>query len=201
MTLYEKLPESVTFRGTVYALRPSFDRVLEAYAVCKRGDFTPGEKLEYATFLLLEDGAPISPALLNAAFEVLNPGKKGPGGPKVFDFEQDAEVIYASFRAVYGIDLFRERGALHWCAFLAMFQNLPESCAFSRLIQLRTAKVPKRTAQNAAQVDALLKAKAAVRLRLTEEEEKQQFDAGLMKAFGGWLRSTEPVHSITTPGG
>lgn len=182
MTLFEPWPGSVEYEGTVYPIYASFDRVLEAFSTYRRNDFSPAEKLDYVTFLLLGEDVPPNPGLLNAVFTALDTtgAEKKITGPRSFDFEQDAGAIRASFRAVYGMDLDEQRGRLHWCAFLDLFRHLPEDCAFGRIVRIRTCKVPPATSHNREQVQALLRAKAAVRLQIPEEERQVQFQHGLM---------------------
>lgn len=178
MTLYTPLPTSVEYRGREYPLTASFDRVLEAMAFVKRKDFSEAEKEEYITFLLFGNDTPPDWGLVSEAFSLLCPAT-GKGGAKTFDWEQDAAVIYASFLQTYGIDLFEMQGKLHWLAFLALLQNLPADSAFGRLVAIRTAPIPKPTKHNQEQVKAILRAKAAHQLKMTDEERKAQFDAGL----------------------
>ena len=178
MTLYEALPENLEYLGKEYRLYASFDRVLEALAFLKRKDFSDTEKEEYITFLLFGDGVEPSAGLIGSAFSLLCPPSKS-SGVRTFDWEQDAAVIYASFLSVYGLDLYAMRGKLHWTAFIALLQNLPADSAFGRLIQIRTCEVPKPTKHNQKQIHDLLKAKAAYRLRISEEERQAQWQAGL----------------------
>lgn len=180
MTLYEALPERLEYLGKEYHLYASFDRVLEALAFLKRKDFSDAEKEEYITFLLFGDGVEPSAGLIGAAFSLLCPPSKS-SGVRTFGWEQDAAVIYASFLSVYGLDLYAMRGKLHWMAFVSLLQNLPAESAFGRLVAIRTCEVPQVTEHNRKQVQALMKAKAANRLRLTKEEEKSQFQAGIAK--------------------
>ena len=178
MTLYEVLPDKLEHRGKEYRLYASFDRVLEALAFVKRKDFSDAEKEEYLTFLFFGDGVAPDAELVSAALAMLCPASKN-SGVRSFDWEQDAAVIYASFLSVYGIDLFSMRGKLHWTAFIALLQNLPADSAFGRLIQIRTCEVPQVTKYNQKQVQNLMKAKAAYRLRISEEERQAQWQAGL----------------------
>lgn len=191
MTLYERLPASVEYRGREYPMNASFDRVLESLAFLRRKDYNHSEKLEYITFLLFGEHVPPNDGLLSAAFSMLFPAT-GNGEQRVFDFEQDAPVIYASFLQAYGIDLFEMRGKLHWAAFIALLQNLPEDSAFCKLINIRTCPVPKPNKHNQAQIRALMKAKAKCRLKLSEEEERKQYQKGLQKMaanlMGGGVR-------------
>ena len=178
MTLYEALPDKLEHHGKEYRLYASFDRVLEALSFVKRKDFSDAEKTEYITFLLFGDGVDPNAELVGAALALLCPASEN-SGVRSFDWEQDAAVIYASFLSAYGIDLFSMRGKLHWVAFIALLQNLPADSAFGRLIQIRTCEVPKPTKYNQKQIHDLMKAKAAYRLRISEDERKVQWQAGL----------------------
>ena len=178
MTLYEVLPDKLEHRGKEYRLYASFDRVLEALAFVKRKDFSDAEKEEYLTFLFFGDGVAPDAELVSAALAMLCPASKN-SGVRSFDWEQDAAVIYASFLSAYGIDLYSVRGKLHWTAFIALLQNLPRDSAFGRLIDIRTCEVPQVTKYNQKQVQNLMKAKAAYRLRISEEERQAQWQAGL----------------------
>lgn len=57
---------------------------------------------------------------------------------RAFDFEQDANLIYAAFRATYNLDL-ADVEYLHWWAFMALFEGLPETTLIQRVIYWRTA--------------------------------------------------------------
>lgn len=187
MTLYESLPDKLEHRGKEYRLYASFDRVLEALAFVKRKDFSDAEKEEYLTFLLFGNDVEPDTELVSAALALLCPASEN-SGVRSFDWEQDAAAIYASFLSAYGIDLYSMRGKLHWTAFIALLQNLPRDSAFGRLIDIRTCEVPQVTKYNQKQVQNLMKAKAAYRLRLTEEERKAQWQSGLQN-LAKWMIS------------
>ena len=61
----------------------------------------------------------------------------------VFDFEEDAEYIYASFMLDYGIDLIDVQGQLHWKKFIALFQGLSESSKIREVMKIRSMEVPR----------------------------------------------------------
>ena len=187
MTLYEVLPDKLEHRGKEYRLYASFDRVLEALAFVKRKDFSDAEKEEYLTFLFFGDGVEPDAELVSAALSLLCPASEN-SGVRSFDWEQDAAAIYASFLSAYGIDLYSVRGKLHWTAFIALLQNLPRDSAFGRLIDIRTCEVPQPTKHNQKQIRDLLKAKAAYRLRISEEERQAQWQAGLQN-LAKWMIS------------
>ena len=190
MTLYEALPEKLEHRGKEYRLYASFDRVLEALAFIKRQDFSDAEKEEYLTFLFFGDGVAPDAELVSAALALLCPASES-SGVRSFDWEQDAAAIYASFLSVYGIDLYSVRGKLHWTAFIALLQNLPRDSAFGRLIDIRTCEVPQVTKYNQKQVQNLMKAKAAYRLHISEEERQAQWQAGLQNIAKQMISNTK----------
>jgi hypothetical protein len=61
---------------------------------------------------------------------------------KSFDYNKDAEVIYASFMQAYKMDLFEQQGILHWKKFNALLVNLPDETAFKKIVGFRVMKVP-----------------------------------------------------------
>lgn len=54
----------------------------------------------------------------------------------VFDYELDAELIYAAFFGQYSIDLFE--ADLHWHKFLALLKGLNDSTVLSKVIGYRS---------------------------------------------------------------
>lgn len=61
---------------------------------------------------------------------------------KIYDFEKDADIIYASFFAAYKIDLFEMQGNLHWKKFMALLSHLDDESKFKKVIGFRTMDVP-----------------------------------------------------------
>lgn len=88
-------------------------------------------------------------------------------------YDADASCIYAAFRQAYQIDLI-EIPYLHWWAFLALLENLPDSTAMAQRMQLRTMDVSKvkdkkmREHYAKLQKQVALPAKAAARPRKVE---------------------------------
>lgn len=60
---------------------------------------------------------------------------------RVYDYEQDAGLIYAAFRQVYGISLQAE--PLHWWEFLALLSALPDSCTMGKVMGYRAMDTSK----------------------------------------------------------
>lgn len=61
---------------------------------------------------------------------------------KSFDYNKDAEVIYASFMQAYKMCLFEQQGILHWKKFNALLINLPDETAFKKIVGFRVMKMP-----------------------------------------------------------
>ena len=71
--------------------------------------------------------------------EPLKPAGKG-RARRAYCFEQDAPLIYAAFRAQYGINLQQTKNMdLHWWEFCALFDSLNEDLKISRVMYYRTA--------------------------------------------------------------
>lgn len=60
----------------------------------------------------------------------------GINGNTPFDFEKDADLIYAGFYQQYRIDL--QKSHMHWWKFMILLENLGEDTRLSRLIEYRT---------------------------------------------------------------
>lgn len=61
---------------------------------------------------------------------------------RAYDFAQDAGHIYAAFLQAYHVDLLAV-DFLHWWAFLALLDDLPEDTALAKIIQWRTMDLSK----------------------------------------------------------
>ena len=182
--LYLPLPTSISYRGRRYRLRPSFDRVLEVFDVYGKTDWDDEQKLQYVLWLLapgakrlsLEDKAKLLEQLYQLLLDTHN---KIPSGPKSIDFLQDAPYIYAGFRQAYGIDLYDVQGTLHWIKFLSLFRALPQDTRIMEIVDIRTRPLPKPNKHNGEEIRALLKAKEAYKLTITQAERDAQLIKGL----------------------
>lgn len=61
--------------------------------------------------------------------------KKSGSGKKIYDYNHDADYIYAAFFEQYGIDLAEQE--LHWWKFSALFSALSDDCMISKIITYR----------------------------------------------------------------
>ncbi len=84
-------------------------------------------KLEGAIYAMLDFYSGILPEKVK--------GNQGAPQKALFDFEYDAELIYAAFMQQYGIDLCESN--IHWWKFRALVNGLAEDTNFSKVIQFR----------------------------------------------------------------
>lgn len=137
--LTDALPGHVTLYETKYPVHTSFKNWLKISELLK--DMT-GKNIGKALSLCYQESLPPNlPSSILGMMHFYNRGalSSAPQGEKkepVVSFSQDADVIFAAFRQVYGIDLTKED--LHWYVFCALFSALSEDNAFQNLIRLRT---------------------------------------------------------------
>lgn len=74
-------------------------------------------------------------------------GAKTSAAARAYDFERDANLIYAGFYAAYGINLCTIE-FLHWWEFMALLEGLPESTQMSQVMHYRTVDISQITDKN-----------------------------------------------------
>ncbi|MBQ7067052.1 MAG: hypothetical protein IJN92_09575 [Lachnospiraceae bacterium] len=99
------------------------------------------------------------------------PRSTGGSGEIVFDYELDADYIYAAFLGQYGIDLM-EIEELHWYKFLALFKGLNGS---SKLAEIMSYRCYTKTKDVSDQYEKLKYAWRIERVEPEDEEEIQKF--------------------------
>jgi hypothetical protein len=104
---------------------------------------------------------------------------------RIMSYEQDAGLIRAAFRQVYGIDLFRDK--LNWFEFVELLQNLPEGNRFEEILGIRSRPIPAPTKYNQKEREWLMKAKQSVALHLTEQEQAKKYDTDAGRVFAGLM--------------
>ena len=177
----------IIVNGRRYRLRPAYDNVLKAVELY--GAHGAAAIPAITRLLVRENPRGDMYAVALEALRVLipEPDREPRERKRLFDLEQDFPAIYAGFLQAYGIDLYEERGKLHFTQFMLLLQNLPENTRFSQVVAIRAAKVPQMNKHNAEYVKRLLEQKNAVRLKLSEQEERAQRDAGFEKLFAAMV--------------
>ena len=175
MNLYS-LPWTLEFHGKVYKLSPTHDNVLKMYAAIDGMDYAA--QVDICLHYLVDGKHPVSEELLNAVSSVLFQTRKTQE-KKVFDFVQDAELIYAAFMQAYRIDLIDT--PLHWWKFGALLSGLPSNTRFSEVVQIRTMEIPKPTKYNHDERMRIIRLKHDYALKQTAEERERNLQEGLRK--------------------
>ena len=183
MNIYDPYPETVEHNGKTIRLNLSYDRVLRA--IDAQGDalLLPADRIRLQCEMLLRrpKDAPKSTKeqaeLLSAIFDLFpkdeNPVKKT---ERYIDLHQDAGMIRSAFFRI-GIDL--QRDHIHFFRFRELLKDLPADTALMRTIEIRMKPVPKPDGHNQEQIAALMKAKAAVAIKMSEEELRERFAQSL----------------------
>ena len=186
----------IEYEGKEYPLDLSYDNVLNVFALQKDWLFDPVERLALSVEMLAgKDAARLEvqkqAELLKKIFPERIDGKglRGSGagayasaagaGPKVFDFEQDAGLIYAGFLQAYGIDLLDVRGVLGWREFMTLFNALPDGTKFREVVEIRQRPEPAPTKYNQKEIAALRKAKQYYALDVDMEDAERTFQRDL----------------------
>lgn len=119
---------------------------------------------EIGWFALMGEESRTSQHPISCSSRAVSVGKN----TQIFDFEIDSERIFASFWAVYGIDLTAVN--MHWWKFMALLRCLPRDSAFMQVVGLRgtdTAEVADDGLRR-----QIRRARAAFRIRKNPEIQK-----------------------------
>ncbi len=184
MKLQDRLPDGVTVEGKFYKLDFDFRNVLNMMHELNREDVMP-EAMVYRALKCLTKHPKNADKVLAAVNELLFDNEPKRDAQKETGFEQDAGLIRAAFRQAYNIDLYRDR--LHWLEFVELLNAIPEGSRYSEVIGIRAKPIPAATKWNAEERQWLMKAKADVALRLSEDEQSKQYDKDVEKIFTGLL--------------
>lgn len=185
--LYDRLPHGVTVDGRFFKCDFSFRKVLKMLDVMQRDDLQLDARDYLCLKCVVSHRIPSKtvPALYNAVCDLLFEKQPETDGKHLTSFEQDAPLIRAAFRQVYGIDLFRDD--LTWFEFTELLQGLPEGNRYEDVIGIRAKPLPAPTKYNAKEREWLLKAKQEVALRLTDAEQKKKYEQDVGKIFAGLM--------------
>lgn len=184
LKLFERLPDSITVDGKRYKCDLDFRNVLRMLDIMQHDDIYPDAR-EYLCARCVCKAPKNASRVYRALCDMLFPKATETGEKRLTSYEQDAALIRAAFRQVYGIDLYRDR--LHWFEFTELLQFLPDGCRYEETIGIRARPMPTPTKYNAKEREWLLKAKQSVALHLTEKEQARKYDADVGKVFGGLM--------------
>lgn len=91
----------------------------------------------------------------------------------VFSYEEDAGLIFAAFKEVYNIDLVEDK--IHWWKFRALFDALPESCQFRKVVGYRAIEIKNEMSNSEKNFYKEMKRIYALEDKRTLEEKEADF--------------------------
>ena len=195
MKLYERLPDHVTVGRKKVRLDLDFRNVLRMLETLERRDLMPEAREWIALRFICR--RPVK-GTLEAVKKLLFPGDNKSGGKRVTSFDQDADLIRAAFRQTYGINLWTAK--LHWCEFAELLRGIPDGNRYAETVNIRAREMPEPTKYNAKEREALAKAKAAVALKLTDEEAENNYQQGVQNIFDFLMTNAKEVKPCQTDG-
>lgn len=164
--LFERLPRRVSYGGKQYRLKLTCASVLRALAIRTDPDVPDGDRVTWMLACLAPRAVQLPPPergeLLQRIFKdyVFCSNRRGRGGSvRTFDFNLDADLLYASFWQAYRINLRKQAGRLSWWEFMALFQGLPKGTKMREVMEIRQRDMPTPTAQNQKEIQALAELK------------------------------------------
>ena len=193
--LTRKFDNKLEFRGQTYEINDSFDNVLLFWELMQDDLFTEMEKVTIANEMLtgslpdldLHGHHELFKTILKEKLDV-DLDAESSSDKKVIDFEQDAEMIYASFLTYYDIDLIDQQGKMSWIKFMNLLRQLDDNSQLKKAIGYRVMKIPKETKYNKDQVKQLRKMKEYYKL---EQEEVKNNDDTMNSAFESLKKSSK----------
>lgn len=132
------LPTSAVIGGREYPIHADYRDILEIFAYLDDPDRP--EYIRWQIALALFYDGEIPPEHLQEAMEYLSDfiscgARDGKPGPKLLDWEQDAQMIVADVNKVAGTEI-RAVEFLHWWTFMAYFNAIGEG-QLSTLVSIR----------------------------------------------------------------
>ena len=131
------LPKEATFCGKKYPHKSDFREILKLLALL--GDEEKPEFLRWhgALFYFFEKEIPeeAMAAAMEYLAHFLTAGEKSAPGPRLYDWQADAQLIAAGVNAVAGREV-RALEYLHWWSFLGYFRSMGEG-QFALVVGIR----------------------------------------------------------------
>ena len=186
--LFDRLPDGIDVDGRHIKCDFDFRNVLKLLDVMQRTDIIPEARDFLCVKCVISHRIRPKTArkVLNALCAVLfekPPENAAESGKKLTSFEQDAPLIRAAFRQVYGIDLFRDK--LTWFEFIELLHGLPDGNRYEDVIGIRAKPLPAPNKYNAKERQLLMEAKQKVAIHLTEQEQAKKYDSDVGRIFAG----------------
>lgn len=149
-TLTERFPTSLDVDGSTVPINSDFRTVLRCFEIQGREKtLSPDDLVKMLKLLYKKHPRVFTEAYVERMFWFLECGRRSDRNRKMFprraaginnkqpfDFEEDADLIYAGFMQQYGIDL--QESDMHWWKFMILLENLGNDTRLSRIMEFRT---------------------------------------------------------------
>lgn len=178
--------DSIEYEGELLAIDTTYDNILKVMDLAKNDLFEDWEKLIIMYQLLVLDYEKYEYNILQVqeivhrAIELFKT-QDGKSDEPVFDFEEDAARIYASFLKAYDIDLKAERGKMSWFTFMGLLNTLTEDTPLMKAIGYRVMEIPSADKIGQDERRRLQKLKQAYELKAGKERREQEMLANMLK--------------------
>lgn len=182
MKLFDRLPDFVIVDGKRYAMDFDFRNVLRMMEILARDDIIEDARNYLALKCVTKHPRNVD-RMIRVVNDTLFDKTPSRSDKKITSFEQDAPLIRAAFRQVYGIDLYRER--VHWLEFSELLRGLPEGNRYEEVIGIRARPMPPATKYNAKEREWLMQAKQQYALHLTDTEAAKKYEKDVSNIFKG----------------
>lgn len=186
------------FNEKTFHVDMTFDNILLLFEMFDDEELYEHEKVFIALQLLIDEYDDLLISSFEETFELfkyvmkefldINLDEKAENQTKFMDYVKDAELIYASFFAVYKLDLFELRGKLHWRKFQALLTHLDDNSPFKQVIGYRTMKTPSEKESSKEYRQHVIKMKQIYALENKNADEV--FDA-LAHTFKGYAKEVK----------
>ena len=188
MKLFERIPDRIEIEGKKYRLKLDYRNVIRMLYIMENEYLMPMAR-DYLAVRCVVKHPPKDCFVALHEIQLLLFGEPKPSGEKLTSFDQDADLIRAAFMQEYGINLFRDK--LNWFEFSAFLHGLPNGSRYSDVIGIRSRPVPPPTRFNQAEREALIRAKAACALNMSDKERQQSYQKSLESVFNDMKNITK----------
>ena len=151
INLYGSLPETIELSGREFSIVTDFRDWLKYDALIADDTVEDTEKIWGMVQFYDEIPEDIDEAIMGLTRfyllgqEPIVSAKTVPNSeqtPKVYDYTQDAALIFAGFMQAYNINLY-DVDYMHWWAFVSLLEGLPDDTRFKWVVSIRAADTKK----------------------------------------------------------
>ena len=147
-TLADSFPESVTVSGVEYPIHADFHTVLRCFEIQgRKAELSEDDLLFMLRLFSNVKRMTVTEEHIDRMFWSFSCGREkekkkfprkiaGLNDKQPFDFEEDADLIYAGFMQQYGIDL--QESDMHWWKFMILLENLGNGTRLQKVMEYRT---------------------------------------------------------------